>query len=245
MSSVTQASSATPSFRTLGGITQALLLVATLSLGACATGNPDGKLTDLPPMEKLLESADQTLASGDRDTAVKQYTQAASANPTSAKPWVKIAQTEFEANNYPATIQAADEAMKRDTTSKEAKALAVVASLRVAVQALADMRKDVQLRGSTRSEAEQLAKSLRETLGQDVLVPAAAEKTAAPQAKPRKATATPTTRAATPTTGTTAVATPAQTPTPANATTPAANAKPAAAPAKSAKSGNDPFSALQ
>lgn len=241
MSSKIQALSAPVPSRARSAIKQAFLIAAALSLGACATGNPDGKLTDLPPMDKLLESADQTLASGDRDAAVKQYTQAAAANPTSAKPWVKIAQTEFEANNYPATIQAADEAMKRDTTSKEAKALAVVASLRVAVQALADMRKDVQLRGTTRSEAEQLAKSLRETLGQDVLVPTAAEKPATPPAKPRStkpATPRPSARPA-------ADAAPAAQSV-APAATPAATTKPAPpAPAKNAKAGNDPFSALQ
>jgi len=233
MSSNIQTLSVPLHFRARSTIKQALLIAVALSLGACATGNPDGKLTDLPPMDKLLESADQTLAGGDRDAAVRQYTQAAAANPTSAKPWVKIAQTEFEANNYPATIQAADEAMKRDTTSKEAKALAVVASLRVAVQALADMRKDVQLRGTTRSEAEQLAKSLRETLGQDVLVPAAAEKPATPAPKPKSKTTRPAKPAAD--------AAPSTAP-----TAPAAATKPATpAPAKNAKAGNDPFSALQ
>lgn len=125
----------------------------------------------------------------------------ARANPASAMPWVKMAQVHFDADNYPSAIEAADEAMKRDPSRRDAKALAVVASLRVAVRALSDMSSDTSLRGNTRSEAERLARSLRETLGQDELVPLvedtpAKSRTSRPSAARPAAAASPSTKPA-------------------------------------------------
>jgi hypothetical protein len=120
---------------------------------------------------QLIEESSAALSSGKRETAIAPLDNASKINPASAPPWLKQAQLHFEADNYPAAIQAADEAMKRDPANKEAKAIAVVASLRVAIRALSDMSQDSVLRGTNRSEAERLARALRETLDQDVLLP--------------------------------------------------------------------------
>jgi hypothetical protein len=117
-----------------------------------------------------MQEGTQLLDQGQKEKGLAMLSAAARANPASADPWAKTAQAQFDAENYPASIVAADEAQKRDPTRKETKAIAVVASLRVAVRALTDMREDSALRGNTRSEAERLARMLRETLGQDVLV---------------------------------------------------------------------------
>jgi tetratricopeptide (TPR) repeat protein len=120
---------------------------------------------------QLVEESQIALNSGKRETAVALLESASKTNPSDAKPWLKQAQLHFDADNFPAAIQAADEAMKRDPANKEAKAIAVVSSLRVAIRALADMNQDGLLRGSSRSEAERLARALRETLAQDQLIP--------------------------------------------------------------------------
>jgi len=123
-------------------------------------------------LDKMMEEATVALSSGQRDKSLALLDEAAKANPTSAKPWLKMAQTHFDAGNYPAAILAADEVTKREPSNQSAKSIAVVAGLRVAVRALGDMRSDSGLRGTTRTEAERLAKSMRETLGEDILVPA-------------------------------------------------------------------------
>jgi tetratricopeptide (TPR) repeat protein len=137
---------------------------------------------------QLLEESSAALSSGKRETAIALLDTASKNNPGSAAPWLKQAQVHFEADNYPAAIQAADEAMKRDPASKEAKAIAVVASLRVAIRALADMSQDSTLRGTNRSEAERLARALRDTLDQDVLVPLAPTKAGSPRTSPVRGT---------------------------------------------------------
>lgn len=140
--------------------------VIILLSGCPATQNANTK-----PLDQLMTDSNKALTDGKTDKAMETLDTAAKENPTSALPWVKQAQIYFDQGNYPASIQAADEAMKRDPENRDAKALAVVASLRVAVQAVADMNKDSNLRGSKRSEAERLAAALRDTLNQDVLVP--------------------------------------------------------------------------
>ena len=143
-----------------------VFVIASLAgCGSLQSGN------DLPESAKLMQEGSQAIADGQKDKGLSLLSASARANPGSAEPWAKIAQVQFDSGNYPAAIVAADEAQKRDPTRKETKAISVVASLRVAVRALTDMREDANLRGSTRSEAERLAAMLRETLGQDVLVP--------------------------------------------------------------------------
>ncbi|MEC5386384.1 tetratricopeptide repeat protein [Uliginosibacterium sp. H3] len=178
-----------------------------------------------------MQEGTQLLEQGQKEKGLAVLSAAARANPASADPWVKTAQTQFDAENYPAAIVAADEAQKRDPARKETKAIAVVASLRVAVRALTDMREDSALRGNTRSEAEKLARMLRETLGQDVLVPI-------PQPEePRAAVKRP--PATTP-----APATPTQSSRSSRKVEPAP-AKPAATPPASAGGDANPFSVLK
>lgn len=160
---------------------------------------------------ELIKESQVALDNGKIETAVSLLESATRSNPADATPWLKQAQVYFDADNYPAAIQASDEAMKRDPVNKEAKAIAVVASLRVAIRALSDMNQDSLLRGSNRSEAERLARALRETLAQDQLVPIEEPKTnnrranrrapARNAAPARPAAAAPATPAAAPATG--------------------------------------------
>jgi len=143
------------------------LLICLFLISGCAS-SPE---VSQKSTAQLIEESSAALSSGKRETAIALLDNASKSNPASATPWLKQAQLHFETGNYPAAIQAADEAMKRDPANKEAKAIAVVASLRVAIRALSDMSQDSVLRGTNRSEAERLARALRETLDQDVLLP--------------------------------------------------------------------------
>jgi hypothetical protein len=170
------------------GVIVVVCAVVASWLGGCSTLPPT---SELPDATKLLQEGQAALDLGQKEKGLALLSSAAKANPGSADAWVKIAQTQFDAENYPAAIVAADEAQKRDPQRKETKAIAVVASLRVAVRALTDMREDSNLRGNTRSEAERLARMLRETLGQDVLVPVPTAEEARSISARRAAAATP------------------------------------------------------
>ncbi|WP_246116342.1 tetratricopeptide repeat protein [Denitromonas halophila] len=105
------------------------------------------------------------------DEAVGLLAKMAEDNPAQKEPWVRMARIHFEAENYGNAIVAADEALHRDSTDMTAKGLRAVSGLRVATQSLAELRDDTNLKGSARADALSLAKVLRETLGEDVLVP--------------------------------------------------------------------------
>jgi hypothetical protein len=222
-----------------------LLMFFAAFMGACSTTSGD-KANQESRHEQLYKEALQALSTGERDKGLQLLDASARANPTYVEPWVKAAQVHFEAANYPMAIKAADEAMKRDPARRETKAIAVVASLRVAIAALGDMREDANLRGNTRTEAEQLARTLRETLSIEVLVPTAVA---------------PASKVATPASGASAV-TPATSPTPAVAAPAAAPApsrpaarptpvrrtepvQPAARPEAAPSSGGNPFNVLK
>lgn len=136
-------------------------LLCVFWLSGCVS-NPEKTNT----LEQYLENADKAAQAGKLETAVEYLDTAAKNYPTSEQPWVKKARLYFEGSNYPAAIQSADEAMKRSSDNKDAKAIAVVSSLRVAIRALSSMRGDVTLmtNSDSQKEALMLAQSLRETL---------------------------------------------------------------------------------
>jgi tetratricopeptide (TPR) repeat protein len=117
--------------------------------------------------------ADELVSGGNVERAIDLLGDAAEANPSRKEPWVKLAKIHFDARDYGNAIVAADEALQRDNTDQVAKGIRVVSGLRVATQSLADLRGDVNLKGSARADAISLASMLRETLGEEVLVPSA------------------------------------------------------------------------
>lgn len=111
--------------------------------------------------------------SGDLPKAAALLQDAARSNPTSKQPWVKLAQMQFEAGNYSAAIVAAEEALQRDATDATALSVLSVSGLRIAAHSLQQLRKGSAVSGSTRLEAEALAQTIRDSLGEDILVPGA------------------------------------------------------------------------
>lgn len=143
-----------------------------LVLSGCASKNmPMTQEEFSTAMAQSNASADAMLEKGNREEAVKILDDLAKKNPGRKDPWVRLAKIHFDGENYAQAIVAAEEALQRDNADRTAKSIRAVGGLRVAAQSLADLRGDVELKGDARSDAVGLAKVMRETLGEDVLVP--------------------------------------------------------------------------
>lgn len=147
-------------------------LVAALS--GCATDKVAMTQSEfLDAMGKSSLKVDSLLDKGNQEEAVRILGDLAKRNPDRKEPWVRMAKVHFDAENYSQAIVSSEEALQRDNTDREAKSIRAVAGLRVASQSLTELRNDVELKGNARSDAAGLAKVMRETLGEDVLVPPA------------------------------------------------------------------------
>lgn len=161
--------------------------LACLLLGACAT---DGELVrnDKPAaatLERALADADSALAAGQADKAQVLLKSAATSYPADKTPWLHLAQLKFDRASYGEAILHAQEALQRDPNDKLGNSIVAVSGLRLSTKALADLSQQNNLNGSLRSEAQELARLLRSSLGEELLVPAAApaRKAAAPARK--------------------------------------------------------------
>lgn len=236
------------------------VMVSVLSSGlvACSFApkkdDAAAKLAAQEQVNEHLASADKAQKAGKTDQALEQLDLAIKADPSTKAPWLKKAQIHFDARQYGPAITEAQEVLQRDVNDLTAKSILAVSGLRVSAQALEQLRKANEVNGPTRSEAESVAKLIREALGEPILVPpvaaAASEpapvKTRAAQARaPRAASAAPASGAVVP-----AVARPASNVVSNAGTAPAPAAAPVArsttANANASAGGrNNPFGALQ
>lgn len=201
----------------------------------CATQNSGGPASP-EAFNKALSDADAVAKGGDQARALALYDQLTKMDPTREEPWSRIAQIQFQQSHYGQAIVAAQEALSRDQSDRDAKSVLAVSGLRVATESLGQLRQDAALAGDAKSDAAVLAHQLRDTLGESTLFPEEVEKKQA--AKKRRIVRRPVAAAQKP------ADKPAESD--AAATPPAAPAK-SAAPAQPAKSGgaSDPFSALR
>ncbi|MEW6761845.1 MAG: hypothetical protein AB1437_13575 [Pseudomonadota bacterium] len=152
------------SFKRIGAAASLALL-----LGACSSTPtvPAGP----PKLDELLSQASQAAASGNKEQAVTLWKQGAAAYPAEKAPWTHIAQTRYEAGQYGDAIQAALEVLVRDPNDKLANSIIAISGLRLSTRALGDLSRQNNLSGSLKTESQELAKLLRENLGETVLVP--------------------------------------------------------------------------
>jgi hypothetical protein len=146
------------------------VLIASMAISACAT-KPVAE--PVASIDKYLKDADTALAAGQKDQALVLLDKASSAYPTRKEPWARSAQINFDAGNYGLAILKAQEAVQRDPVDLQSNSILAVGGLRVSTKALTDLRQGQALKGGVRTDAESLAKILRETLGETVLVPTA------------------------------------------------------------------------
>ncbi len=216
-----------------------MLTGAAIACGVMAgcTTTPTNPLAASPDaFNKALADADALSKAGNQNDALEAYQKLAAADPTREEPWSRIAQVQFQQQHYGQAIVAAQEALQRDQTDRGAKSVLAVAGLRVATESLGELRQDASLQGDAKSDAQALAKQLRDTLGEDSLFPPEQKKPAykKPRFVKRVAKAAPKGQDSADTAAAAAPAAPAA-PAPA----------PAAPAAKASGNGADPFSALR
>jgi tetratricopeptide (TPR) repeat protein len=121
-------------------------------------------------MVAAAAEADAAVLAGQPDKAYAILKTASSAFPTDKTAWLRMAQMRYDARNYGEAIVSALEALERDPDDKLANSIAAVSGLRVSSKALAELSQKNGLSSSTRNEAQELARLLRASLGEDVLV---------------------------------------------------------------------------
>jgi predicted Zn-dependent protease len=142
-------------------------------LSACATTKPE--LAEKPPaptMDELLAKATEASTAGRKEDAVTLWKEAAAAYPADKAPWSSIAQTRYDAGQYGEAIVNAQEVLVRDPNDRLANSIIAISGLRLSTRALADLSRQNNLSGSIKTESQDLAKLLRESLGEQILVPA-------------------------------------------------------------------------
>lgn len=160
------------------------------SLSACQTMEaPKVALPVKPKLEDLLAKASEARAAGKQEQAITLWKETAQAFPADKSPWVNIAQSRYDAGQYGEAIVAAQEIQLRDPSDQLANSIIAISGLRLSTRALADLSRQNNLSGNIRTESQDLAKLLRESLGETVLVPAVAEKPVKPVRTARKAAA--------------------------------------------------------
>jgi tetratricopeptide (TPR) repeat protein len=163
----------------------AMFAVASVAFVGCATPTPPPAAAPIQPsLEELMQRAQNSAKEGRREAARIEYRDAAKAYPAVKAPWVKLAEDYFEASDYGNAILAAQEVQQRDPQDVLAQSILAVSGLRVSSAALIALRDQTSgVPSSTRDQAEALTRTLREALGETILVPRA--EPPAPVPRPR------------------------------------------------------------
>ena len=147
-----------------------IAVVALLS-GCASTGQPSASGKPHATVAEAVASANAAAKAGQKDKALSILHDAAQANPTDKTPWIRMAQIRYDAHDYGQAIILAQQALQRDSNDMVSHSIVAVSGLRVASKALADLTRKQNLAGTIRSEAQDLAKLLRASLGEEDLVP--------------------------------------------------------------------------
>lgn len=159
-----------------------------LTLSACSTAPAVKPAVAPPSLDELMGKANLAASSGNKEAAIGLWKQAAEAYPADKTPWVNMAQTRYEAGQYGDAIVNAQEVLVRDPANNQANSVIAISGLRLSTRALADLSRQNNLSADVRTESRDLAKLLRESLGETVLFPtpaaAARDKQSQPPARP-------------------------------------------------------------
>ncbi|MFY9811875.1 MAG: hypothetical protein WAK59_11080 [Aquabacterium sp.] len=232
------------------GMGRAVMVSLLSALAACSSlQKQDTESAQKAVREKVdarLTAADEALKQGQSQQAFEQLDQAIKIDPSAKQPWVRKAQIHFEARQYGNAINDAQEVLQRDVNDLTAQSILAVSGLRVSAEALSHLRKVNEVKGSTRNEAESVAKLIREALGEPILVAPQSDAATTP-AKPVRRAVRRAARSVTPVVSPAPAAQQAVAPAPVPkpAPTPAVKPAPAAKPAATTAGRANPFGALQ
>lgn len=132
-----------------------------------------------------MSEADGAARAGQGEQALTILKQAAASFPADQTPWLQMAQIKFERAEYGDAIGNALEALQREPDNKVANSIVALSGLRLSSKALADLKRHNNVSGPLRVEARELARQLRASVGEELLLPAPSAATA-PAHKPRK-----------------------------------------------------------
>ena len=151
----------------------AVPITCVVLLSACASTAPATSHAPktAPTMASAMAEVDTAVLAGQNDKAYAILKNAGSTFPTDKTPWVRMAQMRFDSTNYGEAIVDALEALERDPDDTLANSIVAVSGLRVTSKALSDLSQKNNLTGNVRTEAQDLARLLRTSLNEDVLVP--------------------------------------------------------------------------
>lgn len=145
--------------------------LAMLVTACTSVPQPMSEAQYLLRLEQSAAVLEQPGSGARKDEAVSMLRDLAVSYPSGKEAWVRLARLHFDLADYGNAIVAADEVLRRDPQERLALSIRAVAGLRVATASLASLRGDAALQASAREDASSLVKALRETLGEDVLVP--------------------------------------------------------------------------
>jgi hypothetical protein len=162
----------------------AALIAACVVASGCAAlpEKPPAPAPVIAPLSQMLDTADKSRADGHVQKARDAYRLAASSYPSEHLPWVRLAQSHFEAADYGNAIVAAEEALQRNPHDQTALGVMTVSGLRVSSRAVSRLNEKHAL-GDSRSQAESIVQTLRSALGETSLL--AGQSDVAPE-KPSK-----------------------------------------------------------
>lgn len=123
-----------------------------------------------PTLAELMAQADKASTGGQKEQALKLLKQAAEANPKETKPWLDSAQINFDGGKYGEAILDAQQGLARDPTSVKGHSIIAISGLRLATEAVDNLVKQNNLTGTTKTESQELAKLLRESVGETVII---------------------------------------------------------------------------
>ena len=150
--------------------------VALAAMTACATAPSPSVAPAVPApaivsMDEWMARGDAAIQEGDHTKARDAWRAAARDYPTAKQPWLKLSEDYFNASDYGNAVLAAQEALQRDPHDRLANSVLAVSGLRLTAGSLAALRDDGAYAVGSRDEAVAVTHSLREALGEPVLVP--------------------------------------------------------------------------
>lgn len=142
-----------------------------VALSACSTtAVKTPAVPEKLPLERTLGAATEASRAGQKEQALKLLDGAVKDYPADPAPWLQKAQIKFDAGQYPEAILDAQQVLARNPTDKVANSIVAVAALRLTTTALGDLIRQNNVNGSLRTETQELAKLLRESLGDQPLI---------------------------------------------------------------------------
>ena len=153
-----------------------LSALALAALAACSTVPSPSVAPPQPApavvsMDEWMARGDAALQESDHTKARDAWRSAARDYPTAKQPWLKLSEDYFNAADYGNAVLAAQEALQRDPHDRLANSVLAVSGLRLTAGSLAALRDDGAYAVGSRDEAVAVTHSLREALGEPVLVP--------------------------------------------------------------------------